>query len=230
MYQKQILVLNILNETSKKSSFDNRIEEVFQSIYTPYDTIYLKDLNNFSNFNKYTHLLISGSTESAMEEIEWYTDLDAIIHHFDADKKSILGICFGHQFLVRHFLGKNHVRKSLTPEVGWAEISVSKNPIFKDIHFFKSAVFHFDEVFDLDGRFEIIANSDRCEIHGFQIKDKSIWGIQFHPDFLFQDVFTFAEESKEKVENFNEIYCQTSISKDEFRVNDLVIKNWIEIS
>jgi len=230
MYNKHILILNLLFETSLKTSFDKRIAEALQTLDTPYDTIYLDDLRNFNRFDHYTHLMISGSTESATEEQEWYPDLDAIIHRFRSDEKSILGICFGHQYLVRHILGKEHVQKSSTPEIGWTDITLSNNPIFKKIHSFKSAVFHYDEVVDLNNQFEITANSDRCAIHGFQFKGKPIWGVQFHPDFMYQDVFAFADEARKKDDQFDKNHCQTPTSQDEFRVNDQVFKNWIEIS
>ena len=230
MNKKNILILNLLFEIPFKTSFDKRISEVFQSLDRPYDTIYLDDLRDFDRFDRYTHLMISGSTECAAEENEWYPDLDAIIYRFISDQKSILGICFGHQFIVRHILGKDHVRKSSTPEIGWTEISLSNNPIFKNIKTFKSAVFHYDEVFDLDNQFEITASSDRCAIHGFQITGKPIWGVQFHPDFMYQDVFTFAEKAKRKDDLFDKNHCKAAISQDEFRVNDQIFKNWIEIS
>jgi len=230
MNKKNILILNLLFETPLKNSFDKRIAEAFLTLDVSYDTIYLNDLRYFNNFDHYTHLLISGSTESATEEKEWYADLDAIIHRFIFDAKSILGICFGHQFLVRHVLGKEHVQKSSTPEIGWTDITLSNNPIFKHIDSFKSGVFHYDEVFGLNNQFEITASSDRCAIHGFQVKGKPIWGVQFHPDFMYQDVFSFAEEVKKKDDQFDSIHCQTAISYDEFRVNDQVFKNWIDIS
>jgi GMP synthase-like glutamine amidotransferase len=230
MRKKHILILNLLFETSLKISFDKRITEVFQNLDTTYDTINLHGLRNITRFDHYTHLLISGSTESAAAENEWYPDLDAIIHRFISEKKSILGICFGHQFLVRHILGKDHVKKSSTPEVGWTDIKLFDNPIFKKINSFKSAVFHYDEVYDLDDQFEITAYSSRCTIHGFQIKGKPIWGVQFHPDFMYQDVFAFAEEARQKDNQFDENHCQIATSYDEFRVNDQVFKNWIEIS
>lgn len=229
MHKKHILILNLLVETPFKSSFDNRIDEAFQTIDTPYDTIYLDDLGNIARFDHYTHLLISGSTACAADENAWYPDLDAIIHHFRSTEKSILGICFGHQFIVRHILGKEHVQKSSTPEIGWTEINLSSNPIFKGIETLKSAVFHYDEVFDLDDRFEITASSARCAVHGFQLKGELVWGVQFHPDFIYQDVFSFAEEVRRKNDRFEQIHCQTATSQDEFSVNNLVFKNWLEI-
>ena len=230
MLKKRLLILNLLFETSLKTSFDERLAEAFQNIDIPYDITYLDNLRNITKFDHYTHLLISGSTESATDENAWYPALDAIIDRFISDEKSILGICFGHQFLVRHILGKDHVQKSSTPEVGLTDIKLFNNPIFRKMNSFKSAVFHYDEVFDLDDQFEITAISSRCAIHGFQIKGKSIWGVQFHPDFMYQDVFAFAEEARQKDDHFDENHCQTATSYDEFRVNDQIFKNWIEIS
>ncbi|WP_320174319.1 glutamine amidotransferase-related protein [Maridesulfovibrio sp.] len=230
MKNKQILVLNILDETAFKISFDNRVAEVFQALGIPYDTVYLADLENVSEIESYTHLLISGSEASVTEEHNWDLALDSIIHSFIAADKSILGLCFGHQFLIKHILGKAHVRKSLTPEIGWTDISISENKIFSGIPTLKSAVFHFDEVFDLDDRFEITANSNRCAIHGFKMKDKRIWGLQFHPDFMYEDVDKFTEIIRNNVADFEQIHCQTPVSCTEFAKNNEIFKNWIEIS
>lgn len=230
MNKKRILALNILSEPQFKTSFDNRIAQVFQGIDAPYDTIYLDDLSKFDDFEPYTHLLISGSTQSATAEDGWYRDLDAIIHRFISDEKSILGICFGHQFLARHILGKEHVRKSQTPEIGWTEVTLFGNPIFNEMSTMKSAVFHYDEVCDLDGRFEITASSARCAVHGFQVRGKPIWGVQFHPDFMYKDMFSFVEAQREKDARFDEIHCQAEVSPEEFRESDRVFKNWIDMS
>lgn len=229
MNNKRILVLNILDETAFKISFDNKVAEVFQHLGIPYDTVYLADLANVFEIESYTHLLISGSEASVTEEHSWDFALDSIIHNFIATDKSILGICFGHQFLIKHILGKDHVRKSQTPEIGWTDISISDNPLFSGIPTLKSAVLHFDEVCDLDERFEIIANSNRCAIQGFQMIDKHILGLQFHPDFMYEDIDKFTGIIRENVTNFEETHCRTSVSCAEFAKNNEIFKNWIEI-
>jgi GMP synthase (glutamine-hydrolysing) len=230
MKNKHILVLNLLFEEHLKDSFDCRIAEAFEPIEVTYDTVHLENIDKIKDFTSYTHLLLSGSTESATAENNWYQDLDCIIADFISQEKSILGICFGHQFLIRHILGKDHVRKSQTPEIGWTEINLSDNRILNGIDSLKSAVFHYDEVFDLDSRFEITADSKRCGIHGFQVKGKSIWGVQFHPDFMYRDIDAFVSEVAEKETDFEEIHCAEAVSPDEFKKNDLIFKNWIEIS
>lgn len=229
MTAKKILILNILAEDHFRTSFDARMIEAFDPIGTPYDVIHIADLATFDAFADYTHLAISGSTESAGEDCAFTPYLEAIITRFQSDKKSILGICYGHQFLARMFMGKPSVQKSTTPEMGWTDIALNDNPIFKNIQNFKSAVFHYDQVVELDDRFEITASSERCAIHGFQLKDHPIWGVQFHPDFLYRDVPAFIDEVRTNPD-FAEIHCQTPTTEQEYRANDLIFKNWIEIS
>ncbi len=227
---KNILILNLLNDDSYKTSFNNRIKEVFQDLPVNFDIIYLEEMKAFAGFERYTHLLISGSRESVTEELPWYQDLDVIINRFMTDGKSILGICFGHQFLVRNILGKDHVRKSVTPEFGWTDIKHNDVPLFNGIGKFKSGVFHYDEVCNIRDQFDIIASSEKCNVQGFQVKGMPVWGVQFHPDFMYQDVYAFTEEVRLKESNFDEMHCDTEITAEEFSENDKVFKNWIEIS
>jgi len=230
MCNKRVLVLNLLAESALKYSFNNRISQVFTLNKVPYNTIHLNELHQAVDFHYYTHLLISGSTQSAMDELPWYADLDRIMSHFITAQKSILGVCFGHQFLIRYLVGKNHVRKSATPEIGWTQIIHTPNNIFSHLHHLKAAVYHYDEVFDLDDHFEVLAHSDRCAIHSFQVKGKNIWGIQFHPDFMYENVFEFAQTAKQKDPQFTENHCQTATSLTEFKQNDLIFKNWLALS
>jgi len=230
MSEKQVLILNLLEKRAFKDSFDNRMAQVFESIDIEYHTQYVKDLNQIIECGDYTHLIISGSTESATEENKWYSALNRIIGLFITAKKSILGICFGHQFLIRYLLGKEHVRKSATPEIGWTKVTLDENPLFSHIGGFKAGVYHYDEVFNLDDRFDIIACSDRCAIHGFQVKEKPIWGVQFHPDFMYQDIFIFADNARKKDPLANNYFCNTKVSPGEFRKNDLIFQNWLAIS
>ncbi len=223
----KVLVLNILIKESFKTSFDNRIRSVFVDLNKNYDTLYIDDLKSFSNYKGYSHLLISGSEKSAMDEHYWYRSLSEIILSFKNHKKSILGICFGHQFLVRVLSGKNNLRKSFFPETGWTDIEISQNSLFNGLERFKSAVFHGDEVFNLSADYEVIASSKRCGIHGFQFKGTSIWGIQFHPDFVYEDTFDFIEELRKTEDNFEKAFVNTKLSPDEFRENDKIFKNWL---
>jgi GMP synthase (glutamine-hydrolysing) len=226
-----ILVLNLLAENDFKSSFQTRTGNIFNSLDINTKTYYFNNLDKIDSIKNYTHLLISGSTASATDERDWYPNLHKVIASFISAKKSILGICFGHQFLIRHIMGKEHVRKSATPEIGWTRIKHTENSIFKGMNDFKSGVYHYDEVYDLDDRFEIIASSDRCAVQGFQLKNHPIWGVQFHPDFLYEDMEKFSLQAKEKGHDSNDAkFCGDKPLLKNFSKNDLLFANWINFS
>ena len=94
----------------------------------------------------------------------------------------ILGICAGHQFMGRYFDGE--VKESEMPEFGKIELKILKqNKLFDGVPE-KSIVWvsHNDEVAKLPKSFEILAESERCKIQAMKHKNKSIYGLQFHPE------------------------------------------------
>ncbi len=231
-----MLVLNLLLKENLQTSFRKRMNAVFESIQVLYNMLQIENMKQFEdddNKMKYTHLLISGSEASVTKDYAWYPSLVQIIDWFRTQKLPILGICFGHQFLIRHILGKKFVRRSPTPEIGWSEIKLVSNSIFHGMNKLKTAVFHYDEVYNVDQttlkKIDIIASSERCEIQGFQLKGTPIWGIQFHPDFIFEDTFDFVKADKNKKENLNEYFVNCNISASDYQVNDKIFNNWIGV-
>jgi GMP synthase (glutamine-hydrolysing) len=94
----------------------------------------------------------------------------------------VLGICAGHHFMGRFFGGK--VLPSKTPEFGKIELNIIKKDPFFDGVPEKSIVWesHNDEVSELPNNFEILANSESCNIQAMKHKDKPFYGLQFHPE------------------------------------------------
>jgi GMP synthase (glutamine-hydrolysing) len=94
----------------------------------------------------------------------------------------ILGICAGHHFMGRFFGGV--VKPSEMPEFGKVELKIIKqNKLFDRVPE-KSIVWesHNDEVTKLPRVFEILAESESCRIQAMKHQNKSIYGLQFHPE------------------------------------------------
>ena len=94
----------------------------------------------------------------------------------------ILGICAGHHFMGRFFGGI--VKPSKTPEFGKVELKILKqNKLFDGVPE-KSIVWesHNDEVAKLPRVFEILAESNSCQIQAMKHRNKPIYGLQFHPE------------------------------------------------
>lgn len=111
----------------------------------------------------------------------------------------ILGICLGHQIIADVFGGKT---KSAEIE-SYAQIELNilkENGLFKGIgDSLKVWASHKDEVVSLPENFEILANSNKCNIEAMKHENKPIYGIQFHPEVQH------TPRGGEIFENFNEI-------------------------
>lgn len=235
MSTPSVLVLNLLHEPHYKQSFNRRVQQVFSRTTACFNTLYLDDLLVFSQHLSsqaapFTHLLISGSTQSTLNEQTWYAALSNIFAHFKATDKSVLGICFGHQFIIKHILGEDHVRKSPTPEMGWTNISLKASPLFAGLTQLKSGVIHYDEVTSLNENFNIIASSQRCEVQAYQLKNSLIWGVQFHPDFMYEDICSITQSIKTQDKSDLKHSCNVPTSPEEFSNNDLIFQNWLAIT
>ncbi|MFO8133541.1 MAG: GMP synthase subunit A [Thermoplasmatota archaeon] len=94
----------------------------------------------------------------------------------------ILGICAGHQFMARYFGGA--CAPSEVPEFGKIEITVrDRDALFyqlpKTMTVWES---HNDEVTRVPDDFVLLASSDNCRVQAMRHRDRSLFGLQFHPE------------------------------------------------
>jgi len=152
-----------------------------------------KDLTRFDR------VILSGSGTSATEDAPWISKLHDLIRTTIQERKPLLGVCYGHQSLVRALGGKEFVRKGQTPEVGWTRVEVlEKNALFEGLpNTFYSFSMHYDEVCQLPKGMKNLARSADCSIQAFQLEDHPVFGIQFHPEKNREEALkTFAEKKK----------------------------------
>jgi hypothetical protein len=119
-----------------------------------------------SEVSAYSHILTTGSSASVRD-----------------DMKVILGSCFGHQIIARALFGMQSVRKRQIPEIGWPDIEIMvDDPLLGNAgRVINTFVFHYDEVCRVPEKSAtIIARSKACEVLGFKVLDKPVWGIQPH--------------------------------------------------
>ncbi len=148
---------------------------------------------NLTGFDK---IIISGSKTSVLEVAPWIQHLEDWIKKALNARKPLLGVCYGHQILVRTLVGAKGVRKSSNPEFGWNKIQIlTPSPLLQGLsqnfHVFSA---HFDEVACLPERSKHLARSERCEIQAFELLDAPAYGIQFHPETELSDGTKVLEE------------------------------------
>jgi len=147
-------------------------------------------------------IILSGSPFSVNGERLLETNLQAII-----DKKPVLGICYGAQYLNKYFNGV--VSKSEKREYGKASIVLNgrSSPLFQDIENGSQVwMSHADSVDHLSDQFEVIAKTDSIPVAGFRSKkgifNNPVYGVQFHPEV------THTLEGKKLLENFVIQICE----------------------
>lgn len=132
----------------------------------------------------FDRIIVSGSKTSALEEAPWIDNLTTFIHKAMDAQIPYLGVCYGHQALVKAVAGKDALRKAVHPEIGWVEIQIKETcPLFDGLpRKFYSFASHYDEVGTLPNGMKNLACSEFCSIQACQLESLPIYGIQFHPE------------------------------------------------
>lgn len=179
-----LLIYNTIKALEPRKYFD-KIARTRLFPDQEYETIYLDDKS--VEFQMFTHLLLTGSELSASQGSEYDEEIFETIYSFVQARKPILGICHGHQMLARYLAGDEYCRRAIQPEFGFKSMKITDDELFAGIQnpiFLES---RYDEVFDLPPEFKIVAANETVAVQGFRYKNLPVWGIQFHPEFLFED-------------------------------------------
>ena len=107
----------------------------------------------------------------------------------------ILGICYGHQIIVNNFGGKV---KRVNKEYGSAVLSIDDNSdIFSGVgDSIRAWMSHGDEAKLVPDNFEIIGHTENAHAAAISNKQKTVYGIQFHPEVVH------TENGNEILKNF----------------------------
>lgn len=137
-----------------------------------------------SDLSLIDHIVISGSITSILDDAPWISELHDLIRRAVNDGKPLLGICYGHQSIARALGGKPSVRRAVLSEFGWSRIEkIADSKIFNGLpKVFYSFSSHYDEVQELPPGFKRLAKSELCVNQAFEIEDKPVFGVQFHPE------------------------------------------------
>jgi len=114
----------------------------------------------------------------------------------------ILGICYGMQLIVQTLGGK--VARGKAREYGKAEVETTdKCPLFAEIPG-KTQVWmsHGDKVTEIPAGFKPFASTSNTEFAGIQNPERSIYGIQFHPEVVH------TPKGQQFLSNFCRLVCK----------------------
>ena len=135
------------------------------------------------HFDEVDGYVITGSKASVYDDVPWIHELIDFVQVLHAEKKKLVGICFGHQ-LVAHALGG----KTLPATVGW-NVGVQRNEltaaassyqITEDV--FHIPLNHQDQVAEVAPGASILASTASCPIAATGLGEH-ILTFQGHPEF-----------------------------------------------
>ena len=184
----------------------------FGSQYTQLIARRVRELNVYCEihpFNKsdelvldgFNGVILSGSPCSVLDEEAPEINIDLF------ESLPLLGVCYGAQLLAKKMGGK--VAKSEHREYGGAKLCQIDDycDLLNQVDV-ESTVWmsHGDTIISLPEVFDKIASTENIPIAAFKLKDKPIYGIQFHPEV------THSEKGKQLIENFIVKICGASQS------------------
>lgn len=136
------------------------------------------------------HAVIIGGSSHFVREIPtlpWAEALMTFIQKRVENEMPTLGICFGHQ-LMAHALGGSVEEMAHGRDFGVLPIrqtaQAAEHILFRDVpEIFHANVSHGDHVREIPLNVRVLASSDSCGVEAAEFAP-SIYGVQFHPEFL----------------------------------------------
>lgn len=178
----------------------------FGSQYTQLIARRVRELNIYSEiipFHKVPEIndsvkgiILSGSPCSVRDENSPDLSWDVF-----QSKVPVLGICYGAQLMAKKMGGE--VQASKHREYGRAHLlQISEDKLLNQLSP-KSQIWmsHGDTIIRLTDEAELLASTESVKYAAYKIKNKSIYGIQFHPEV------THSTEGKELLRNFTVDIC-----------------------
>tara|TARA_Y100001980_G_C14556840_1_gene351132 strand:+ start:25685 stop:27211 length:1527 start_codon:yes stop_codon:yes gene_type:complete len=181
----------------------------FGSQYTQLIARRIRELNVYCEIHPFNHypkpdksvkgIILSGSPCSVLDEDAPDIAID------DLPEVPILGVCYGAQLLAHKEGGE--LSKSSHREYGRANLTHidTHYDLLKELTLGSQVwMSHGDTITKLPEQFELIAHTESIPVAAFKIKDKPIYGIQFHPEV------THTVEGKVLLRNFVVHICRAA--------------------
>jgi len=199
------------------------------------------------NIDKFNGIIFTGGAmrlNDMTDEIKKHINFAS--NCFEYNKK-ILAICWGLQVCSTAAGGK------VLPAKNGAHIGIAsnvkvnsegqKNLIYRNKKTnFSTPAFNFDEVFEMPKGATLLASDDVNRVMGvyFKSRDSEIWGIQYHPDYEYNQMINLSNERKDRMiankifKDEKDFQNHMNFIKDEdkkldFENRTCEIRNWLDI-
>ena len=179
----------------------------------------------------YDRIIYSGSFTCILDDEIWISELMDFTKRALSEKVPTLGVCYGHQLLIRVLNGKESVGRAKTPEFGWAEIEILNQSTLlqglpKRFHSFAS---HYDEAFEVPRGGIHLARSKDCPHQAFEVSGEPIFGIQFHPEKDLIDAEISHKEHLQKKNKHPFLNAKQGHALYNPEIGQIIFKNFLSL-
>ena len=136
--------------------------------------------------------------------------------------------------------GKKGAHMGIAQNIKINDIGI-KHPLYQNkINNFNTPAFNFDEVSEIPENSEILASNNVNDVMGLSItyKNSTVWGLQYHPDYGFDQTINLTKLRKGKLISNNYISNEDDFTKHIFLIQEeekklkfenrtQEIKNWL---
>ncbi len=148
-------------------------------------------------------VIICGSKHAVYEDLPWIRAAEAFVRRVYAQGKPILGLCFGHQLIVKALGGS--VKKGQHPEKGMVTVTLSdagmSDPLFDNLGSqLQVATHHDDSITKLPtlANIRVLAFNANEPYQALAIGDK-IRTLAFHADMRSEDITKIVRTNKDNL-------------------------------
>ncbi len=177
-----------------------------------------------TDINECDSYITTGSRHSISENLDWIQALEQFLQRLNAVKKKCVGVCFGHQLIVRMLGGM--VEKS--PR-GWG-IGIGHYPLLARASWMQPpqdslavVVSHQDQVSSLPKGMQVLAGNDFCPYFMLQYQQHFIT-VQGHPEFSREYSSRLIHHRRKQIPPERVARALTSLEKP---ADDELLMGWI---
>ncbi|MDR9829661.1 gamma-glutamyl-gamma-aminobutyrate hydrolase family protein [Vibrio sp. FNV 38] len=169
--------------------------------------------------------ILTGSVDNAYDNEPWILDLMAWVVRCEAQRKPLIGICFGHQLIARALGGK--VERS---NKGWGigsyvvQFAAQKRWMKLSMDCARLLVSHQDQVVIAPSGVKVVARNEFCP-NFMLVKDNHLMTIQGHPEFSTPFIKAVLEQRKHLITS--EHYQRACAAIEEPQDSALLL-HWID--
>ena len=170
-------------------------------------TIFYKNLRFLkkNELDQFDLFIFHGGKQSANSKSKAITYEYKFLKYIIKLNKPIIGICLGAQLIAKIYGSKISKSKNKVFECGYKKNLKNNNKVFKKNLFFLQ--FHTEGI-SFNKNMELLAKGILYDVDSFKIKNKNIYGFQFHPEVTAHTIKRWHDIVKIKypyIDNLNKI-------------------------